>query len=183
MTFCPRNYIIVHSHTDTQKLCLAPPPQQLVIKVGQTHLHAVIHVEDIQLPSSSGQIAPRSGSTRGSRRTQKHETQSRVPSSRDSGQVGEASGGKGKQLRNKRAECGGWGAICDYAESDVGGEELETLLARLSLQAASSAATCLFQIRFTDCGQIVLRVAKTDWTISHFLQNYFHVPILKIKVH
>lgn len=107
MTFCPRNYIIVHFHTNTQKLCLAPP-QQLVIKVGQTHLHAMIHVADIQLPSSSSQIAPRSGSIRGSRTTQKHEAQSHAKFPWQwSGRRGEW--WQSKQLKNKRAEWGGGG--------------------------------------------------------------------------
>lgn len=92
-----------HKHTEA----LPRSPQQLVIKVGQTHLHAMIHVADIQLPSSSSQIAPRSGSIRGSRTTQKHEAQSRAKFPWQwSGRRDEW--WQSEQLKNKRAE---WGDI------------------------------------------------------------------------
>lgn len=99
MPFYPRNYIIVHFHTNTQK---AWPrfPQQLVIKVGPTHLHAVIHVVETQLPSSSTQIAPRSGSTGGSRTTQKQRV-------RRGGKIQRQRSDRREQLKKGRAESGG----------------------------------------------------------------------------
>lgn len=67
----------------------------------------------------------------------------------------------------------------------MGGKELETLLARLSLQAASSAAVCLFQIRFTDIGLMVLGVAKADDLPEHFPvpSDLVHAPISEIQAH
>lgn len=86
-----------------------------------------------------------------------------MASFRDSDQVGENERWQSEQLKNKRGRVGreGW-ALCDYAESDVGGKELETLLAPLSLQAVLSVAACLFSIRFADFGVIVLGSFKSS---------------------
>lgn len=59
MTFCPRNYIIVHFQTHNSSI--APPAMLLHPSTssnpgGPTHLHIMIHVADISLISSSSQI-------------------------------------------------------------------------------------------------------------------------------
>lgn len=145
MTFCPRNYIIVHFHTNTQRTCLAPPAVSNQSGPNTPTRH------DSRRGHSASLITQSSCAPIGFNLCHAH-TQTRQVQWRRSGRR-ERVVAKRTIKEQATTEWGGGVTLCDYAESDGGGKELELeLLAWLSLQAVSSVAACLFSIRFTDFG-------------------------------